>query len=299
MKYDFAKYLLSAIIAMLAFTLSYGQETFRITLNKRLCSKTITRAVLEEVPKSLRSSITPSIVGAFYRNNQGQEFTIAVMDSDKNGKFDDIGTDFIIVEKYNTDSVYTHPSVSTKEIAPVTYIQVQNTFYTIREVGSDGSYISLTECQYCVPQKIAPTVKLLDAIPPLDFELLNGKTSNFSKYIKGKKAIYIEVWGTWCGPCIQSMPQLVKVFEKFKNHLTIIALNYQDKEKKNVEEFIKRHNMNWINGFSTKNLNESLLVNGFPSGILFDEDGKFIEALVNVEKLEKILAARYNQTTSN
>jgi thiol-disulfide isomerase/thioredoxin len=38
------------------------------------------------------------------------------------------------------------------------------------------------------------------------------------------KIVFVEFWGTWCGPCLLSIPHHVKLQEKYKNDLRIIAI---------------------------------------------------------------------------
>jgi len=37
------------------------------------------------------------------------------------------------------------------------------------------------------------------------------------------KIVFIEFWGTWCGPCLLSIPHHVKLQEKYKDQLRVIA----------------------------------------------------------------------------
>lgn len=73
--------------------------------------------------------------------------------------------------------------------------------------------------------------------PDFTLELLTGKSFQLSRQ-KGK-VVVLDFWATWCGPCIQAMPQVDRVVEEFKDHqVELVAVNLQeapDKIKKTLE----------------------------------------------------------------
>lgn len=80
-----------------------------------------------------------------------------------------------------------------------------------------------------------------------DFSLtdLKGKTIRLSDY-RGKWVL-IDFWGSWCGPCRNSNPSLVKMYAKYKNKgLEIIGLAVNDREDK-LREAIAQDGITWPN----------------------------------------------------
>lgn len=68
---------------------------------------------------------------------------------------------------------------------------------------------------------------------------LNGKKVTLSS-LKGK-VIYVDMWATWCGPCLAEMPKLGEVKAKYKDNPNVVFLslsidddNQIDKWKQNV-----------------------------------------------------------------
>ena len=74
------------------------------------------------------------------------------------------------------------------------------------------------------------------AIQAYDFTAMDkdGKTVKLSDF-KGKK-VYINMWASWCGPCMREIPELEKTYQKLKDNKDIVFLSMtspNDKEFKN------------------------------------------------------------------
>lgn len=74
------------------------------------------------------------------------------------------------------------------------------------------------------------------AIQAFDFTAMDkdGKTVKLSDF-KGEK-VYINMWASWCGPCMREIPELEKTYQKLKNNKDIVFLSMtspNDSEFKN------------------------------------------------------------------
>lgn len=66
-----------------------------------------------------------------------------------------------------------------------------------------------------------------------------GTTDGISVDPYKGKIVFIEFWGTWCGPCLLSIPHHVKIQEKYKNKVKIIAIETTPKvTKKELLAFV-------------------------------------------------------------
>ena len=62
-------------------------------------------------------------------------------------------------------------------------------------------------------------------------------TIDFSAY--KAKAIYLDFWASWCGPCRQSFPWMNEMQKKYASHgLKIIAVN-TDTEREDADRFLE------------------------------------------------------------
>lgn len=108
-----------------------------------------------------------------------------------------------------------------------------------------------------------------------------GKTSLES--LKGKY-IYIDVWATWCGPCIKEIPFLEKVEKQFqgKNILFVSISIDNSKDREKWSNFVNKKQMNGIQlladkGFDSKFVKEYNM-QSIPRFIIIDSNGNIVNA---------------------
>ncbi len=108
------------------------------------------------------------------------------------------------------------------------------------------------------------------------------------------KYVLIDFWGTWCKPCIASIPDVKKIRDAFStNDLEIISLA-ADNDLEKVKAFVKQRDMNWIHlqqALNSKDLDALTVlfnVNLFPTTILIDRNGLIIEKGSGTEFVESL-----------
>ena len=60
------------------------------------------------------------------------------------------------------------------------------------------------------------------------------------------KIVFLEFFGHRCPPCLKSIPHLIKLQEKHKDKLAIIAIEVQGFSNKQLTKFAKEKGMNYI-----------------------------------------------------
>jgi thiol-disulfide isomerase/thioredoxin len=100
---------------------------------------------------------------------------------------------------------------------------------------------------------------------------------DLSKY-KGK-VVYLDFWASWCVPCRKSFPWLNKMREKYTpEQLVIVAVNL-DKEQTLAMAFLEKYPASFDITFDPKGVTaKKYEIPGMPSSILFDHNGKVIDA---------------------
>lgn len=103
-----------------------------------------------------------------------------------------------------------------------------------------------------------------------NFNLKALTSSNLdSKSLKGKPTM-INFWFTQCPPCVDEMPFLNKLKDKYKDKINFISITYENKD--NVEEFLKNHSFDFKHLINAKQYTDKLKVKAYPLNIFLDEN---------------------------
>lgn len=132
-------------------------------------------------------------------------------------------------------------------------------------------------------QQLEINAKLGPGKPSPDFkDYINykGGTSSLDDF-KGKY-VYIDVWATWCVPCIYEIPFLKKVEKEFEGKnitfLSISADNLKDEGK--WRKMIKEKDLHGVQLLADKAIESQFLVDyyiyGIPRFILLDPEGNVV-----------------------
>ena len=57
---------------------------------------------------------------------------------------------------------------------------------------------------------------------------------------KGEKAVLVNYWATWCGPCVKEFPMIVELSKEYADEAVVlfVSTDWLD-EKKRAMEFLK------------------------------------------------------------
>ena len=88
------------------------------------------------------------------------------------------------------------------------------------------------------------------------------------------KAVVLEFWATWCDPCVESIPHLNQLAERFSGK-PVVFLSVTDESEADVRAFLKEHPMrSWIAPEASAGVFKAFRVYGRPHTVLIDRDGK-------------------------
>jgi len=127
------------------------------------------------------------------------------------------------------------------------------------------------------------TVSKGTVFPDFNWEV-NGKKVSFKEFTKGK-VVFLNYWGTWCGPCRREIPYLIEIAKELKEKdFVIIGVPSERNPKKAVNlvtNYVKKSGINYINIIDTKHEFGNLLkIRAVPTTYIIGQDGAISEIIV-------------------
>lgn len=199
-------------------------------------------------------------------------------DHSSNAVFFDLSADGAIdtTDSYSSEKV-------TIETGHVTIDGISYRF----EVDPHGATISLTALDQQLPQP--PSLDPGALAPDFSFRDLAGLEHRLSEY-RGR-ILLLYFWGTWCPPCTEDTPELVRAYAAFKDKgFEIIGINRRD-DLESILAYTKHHNIEWIQSIQGEDgpILELYRVGGYPMSFLIDRGGRIFARPIRARDLRASL----------
>ena len=127
------------------------------------------------------------------------------------------------------------------------------------------------------------------------FRSVDGQKRVLSS-LKGKVVI-LSFWATWCEPCVEEFPSLIRLLDAFPGKIVLLAVS-QDEKKEDVVKFVKA-----FNGFregvivtmdkGNKEWKQAFGVDRLPESFIFDIQGNFLRKIIGIQNWSSPVALKF------
>lgn len=128
-------------------------------------------------------------------------------------------------------------------------------------------------------------------LPPMTS--IDGTTIDIMEIVAANRLTLIDCWASWCGPCMEEMPNVVALYETYhKKGLEIIGISF-DEDAENWKAAIENFEAKWIHVSELKAweniMTQEYGVTSIPFTILLGPDGSVITTRLRGDELEVIV----------
>ncbi len=117
--------------------------------------------------------------------------------------------------------------------------------------------------------------------PEFEYEDINGNLVSLDD-LKGK-FVYIDVWATWCVPCLKQIPYIKALEEEFRDaNIAFVSISVdKEREKTTWKKAVEKKALPGIQLFADKSFDSDFMnafaVNSIPRFIIIDPEGHIVD----------------------
>lgn len=146
----------------------------------------------------------------------------------------------------------------------------------------------------------ASAMKLTEMpIDKFDFqtmEIMDGKVIKSEEFYKDKPITLVNIWGTFCGPCKEEMPDLAKLYEKYKDKVNFLGVVVDtnvsmDTNVEEAQKIIKDSGVNYTNIMPNPTMEDNLVnISAIPTTFFVNSEGKILGGFVGKADKDSLAA---------
>ena len=112
------------------------------------------------------------------------------------------------------------------------------------------------------------------AVPAIAFNDPDGNEIGLGNFA-GKPTL-VNLWASWCAPCVKELPTLDKLSEAHANDLNVVAVNQDDGPHASVVAFLQSNKIVNLDSYQDPKMKLSMALGApvLPTSVLFDANGK-------------------------
>ena len=122
---------------------------------------------------------------------------------------------------------------------------------------------------------------------------LNGREVDLAS-LRGK-VVLLNIWATWCPPCVEEMPSMEKLYQALKDQdFEILAVSIDASGAGVVAPFMKKHRLSFTTLTDTEGgIARLYQTTGIPESFIIDKQGRILEKVIGPRDWASADALRY------
>lgn len=140
-------------------------------------------------------------------------------------------------------------------------------------------------------EKTTATAIELENMPIENFDfqtmdILDGNVIKSEEFYKEKPLTLVNVWGTFCGPCKEEMPDLAKLYDEYKDKVNFLGVVVDtnvsmDTNVGEAQQIIKDSGVNYKNIMPNPTTEDTLVnITAMPTTFFVNSEGKVLGGFV-------------------
>jgi len=125
-----------------------------------------------------------------------------------------------------------------------------------------------------------PRIKSGLPAPNFTFPGLDGKMVSLSDH-RGK-VVLLNIWATWCPPCVEEMPSIQRLYEELGGEdFEILAVSIDNSGAKVVAPFMKKYKLSFPALLNPEGTVQTLYgTTGVPESFIIDKEGILVQKVI-------------------
>jgi len=122
---------------------------------------------------------------------------------------------------------------------------------------------------------------------------INGDSIALSDLVGKTDFVLVDFWASWCGPCMQFLPELQSFYAKHKGtSLEVLGVSLDD-SREAWTSTVAAHKMSWklvsdLKGWKCAG-SRAYAINSIPATVLIDKSGKIVAKNLSIPEMEKLM----------
>jgi thiol-disulfide isomerase/thioredoxin len=164
------------------------------------------------------------------------------------------------------------------------------------EMSKDNKSANATSVTNTAKPVVSNLVDMPTGIMNAEMKTLDGKPFKLSD--SAGKVLLVNMWATWCAPCIKEMPEIEKINAEYKDKgfeaISVTSIDEENTDKQ-VRDFLAEKKFTYKQVLADKKTFDAMAEfsksPGIPINFVVSKDGKIVDTLIGGKSYEVFKAA--------